>query len=133
MQTQVLSAGYSIQAFFLAQTLDTVRSAVADAGAFFVTPNFDVWKDFCGPCPDLFVTRVRSGYHKLLIERRNGCESNYVSCSKANRQTLIARGRGDAAAGSSTCATLGNKDGETEAAKNAIKKRSVKRGSSIKS
>ena len=98
--------------------MDTVRSAVADAGVFFVMPNFDKWKDFCGPRPHEFVTRIRSGYHKLLVERRKACESYYVSCNKANRQTQIERGRGDASvAGSSASATLGDKEGGTEAAK----------------
>ena len=133
VQTYVLSNELSNQAFFSKQTLDTVRIAVADAGVFFVTPSFDVWKDFGGPRHNEFLTRICSSYHKLLVERRKACESYYVKCNKTNRQSQIERGRGDAAAGIFASATLGSKEGETEAAKKSIKKSSVKRGSSSKS
>ena len=91
------------------QTLDAVRKAAADAGSFFGTPNFDVWKNFCGPRPNEFVTPLRSSFHKLVLERRKACENYYIGCNKANRQTQIKRSREDTAA-AGISAALADKD-----------------------
>ena len=45
VQSYVLSPGYAPKLFFTDLTLDAVRSAVEDASVFYVTGDFDVWKN----------------------------------------------------------------------------------------
>ena len=44
VQSCELSAGYEHQLFFTDVTLDAVRCAIADAGVFYVSPGYDIWK-----------------------------------------------------------------------------------------
>ena len=52
VQSYVLSSGYPRPAFFTEQTLEVIRSAIADAGVFVVTAGFSLWKDLCDPDVD---------------------------------------------------------------------------------
>ena len=123
-----MPSGCSNQAFFSVQFLDSVSKATIDAGTFFVTPNFDVWKNFPGSRPNEFVSLLRSYYHKFVLERRKACEGCYIDCNKDYRQTQKARSRRDAAAGRLASAMLIDKDARSETAKSVTRKNSVKRG-----
>ena len=70
VQTYVLNAGYEHQLFFTDLTPDAVRNAIADAGVFYVTPGFDIWKNYCDPVVESFVADYQKLYCSFVLERR---------------------------------------------------------------
>ena len=89
VQSYVMSAGYEHQSFFTDSTLDAVRSAIADAGVFQVTPGYDIWKIYGDPVVESFIADYQKLYCSFLLERRESSERYYVECSKANRLARV--------------------------------------------
>ena len=85
VQSYVMSAGYEHQLFFTDLTLDAVRDAIVDAGLFYVTPGFDVWRNYCDPAVDAFVASYQKLYCAFLLGRRKSSETYYVECSKTRK------------------------------------------------
>ena len=85
VQSYVLSPGYAHKCFFTDPTLDAVEEAIADAGVFYVAPNFDLWAEFCGGIAEAFASRYRNLYDTFLLERRQSFESHYIDLNKSNR------------------------------------------------
>ena len=94
VQSYVLSPGYVPKLFFTDLTLDAVRSAVEDAGVFYVTGDFDVWKNVCSSGFAAFVSAVSTSFSKVLSRRREAEEKDYTEWNRANRQTQIDRQAG---------------------------------------
>ena len=94
VQSYVLSPGYVPKLFFTDLTLDAVRSAVEDAGVFYVTGDFDVWKNVCGSGFAAFLSTVSASFSKVLSRRREAEEKEYTEWNRANRQTQIDRRAG---------------------------------------
>ena len=80
-----MSAKYGHRLFFTDLTLDAVRGAIAKAEVFFITPGYDIWKDFCDPFMDSFFAKNMKLYCAFLVERRESSESYYVDCNRAIR------------------------------------------------
>ena len=70
VQSYVLSPGYSHKSFFTDPTLDAVEEAIADAGVFYVAPNFDLWTELCSGIAEAFASRYQSLYDTFLLGRR---------------------------------------------------------------
>ena len=87
VQSYVLSWGYSHRSFFVTSTLEAVREAVANAGTFYLSADFNLWAGFCSEDLDDFLTRYRSFYGEFLSEHRKSCENHYASLNKANRES----------------------------------------------
>ena len=94
VQSYVLSPGYVPKLFFTDLTLDAVRSAVEDAGVFYVTGDFDVWKNVCSSGFAAFVSAVSTSFSKVMSRRREAEEKDYTEWNRANRQTQIDRRAG---------------------------------------
>ena len=58
---------------------------MSDAGVFFVTAGFDLWKIFCKTDHDAFASQYKSLYKAFLDERRKVFDAEYNACSVANR------------------------------------------------
>ena len=76
VQSYVLSPGYVPKLFFTDLRLDAVRSAVEDAGVFYVTGDFDVWKNVCSSGFAAFVPAVSTSFSKVLSRRREAEEKD---------------------------------------------------------
>ena len=87
VKSYVMSARYEHQLFFTDLTLDDgiVRDAIVDAGVFYVTPGFKVWKHYCDPAVDSFVANYQRLYSAFLLQRRESSEAYYVQCDKTRR------------------------------------------------
>ena len=94
VQSYVLSLGYAPKLFFTDLTMDAVRSAVEDASVFYVTGDFDVWKNVCSSEFAAFVSAVSASFSKLLSRRRKAEKKDYTEWNRANRQTQIGRRAG---------------------------------------
>ena len=92
VQSCVLSASYEHQLFFTDVTLDAVRCAIADAGVFYVTPGYDVWKNYCDLAVDSFIAGYQKLYCSFLLGRRKASEKYYVDSNKANRLARVNAG-----------------------------------------
>ena len=79
VQSYVLSPGYAPKLFFTDLTLDAVRSAVEDASVFYVTGDFDVWKNVCSSDFAAFVSAVSASFSKMLSRRREAEEKDILS------------------------------------------------------
>ena len=55
-----MSAGYPDQSLFSDQTLNAVPRAISNAGMFFVTEDFNLWKEFCGSSVSAFVEQYNT-------------------------------------------------------------------------
>ena len=64
--------------FFSDQTLVGVRKAIASAGVVFVTPAFDMWKNFCNSDVDDFVANYSALFTIFLVERRKAFDAHYI-------------------------------------------------------
>ena len=53
--------------FFTDVTMDAVRESIADAGVFYVAPDFDLWSPFCGVVAEEFVSRYSSLFNSSLL------------------------------------------------------------------
>ena len=78
-------SGIQPSKLFTCQTLDAVRSAVDQAGVFFVCGEINLWRDFVGPTYDSFVAAQRDLCVRLLLQRRKQYECHYIECNKLNR------------------------------------------------
>ena len=79
------SAGYGQQLFLTGLTLNAVPSAIANAGVFYITHGYGIWKDFCDPVVDPFIADYQKLNCAFLLERRKSFERCYVECNRANR------------------------------------------------
>ena len=55
-----------------------MQEAIANAGVFYLAPNFDLWTEFCGGIAEAFVSRYRSLYDSFLSERPQPFETHYM-------------------------------------------------------
>ena len=95
VQSYVLSPGYAHKSFFTDVTMDAVRESIANAGVFYVAPNFDLWAEFCGGIAEEFVSRYSGLFNSFVLKRRKSYETHYVEINKANclaraQQVLVA-------------------------------------------
>ena len=67
VQSYVMCPGYIHQAFFTIPTVERFRSAVDDAGAFFISADFDLWTEIYRHDLDSFVDEQKGAYRKLLL------------------------------------------------------------------
>ena len=109
VQSYVMSAGNEHQLFFTDVTLDAVRCAIADAGVFYVTPGFDIWKNFCDHVVDSFIADYRKLNCSYLLGRRKSSEKYYVEINKANR--LAREYVGDSGSETSSSVSTASKKG----------------------
>ena len=109
VQSYVLSWGYAHKTFFVDRTLDVVREAIANAGAFYVAADFDLWRDICGEDLDAFITPYRSLYRDFILERRKSCESYYIGLNKANLEARSRQGSVVSDTGSTSSSTVKSK------------------------
>ena len=89
VQSYVLSAGYEQQLFFTDVTLDAVRCAITDAGVFFVTPGYYIWKSYCDPVVDSFITDYQKLYCLYLLGRRKSSDKYQMDSNKTNRLVRV--------------------------------------------
>ena len=84
--------GIHINAFFTDPTLDAVEEAIADAGVFYVAPNFDLWTEFCSGIAEAFACRYQGLYDAFLQGRRQSFETYYSDLNKSNRLARALQG-----------------------------------------
>ena len=87
VQSYISSVGYSHQFFFSDQTLIVVKKAIADAGVFFGTSDFNIWKD---DDVDAFVSKYSAFFAAFLVERRKSFDTRCLECNNINRMSRLA-------------------------------------------
>ena len=100
VQSYVLSSGCSHKSFFTDPTLNAVEEANANAGVFYVAPNFDLWTEFCSGIAEAFASRYQSLYDTFLLGHRQSFESHYADLNKSNRLARALQGTSVSATGS---------------------------------
>ena len=131
VQSYVLCAGYEHQVFFTDVTLDAVRDAIVTAGIFYITPGYDLWKNYCDPGVDSFIANYRKLYSTFLLERRKSSKRYYVECNRANRRARGSVGASGSETGSNVSgASKKSKSGSTTIPGGASGSKSVKKVSS---
>ena len=68
--------------------LESLRTAVANAGVFFVAPIFNLWYVICGPDMECFALANQV----FLSERRDSYENCYAECKRVNRLARAVQG-----------------------------------------
>ena len=126
VQSYVLSPGYSHRSFFTDPTLDAVEEAIADAGVFYVAPNFDLWTEFCSGIAEAFASRYQGLYDTSLQGRRQSFESYYSDLNKSNRLARALQGTSVAATSGGNVSVLAKGKGPSQRAASTGKSSSSK-------
>ena len=124
MQSNILSADYCHKSLFTESTLALLRSAITNAGSFFVGTEFDVWADLSGPGVDTFLDSFCRLYDQFVETRRRASGEYYSECNRINRLARAEQVSRSSSEARSTSSSVGKKKGDVS------KTASVKRQSS---
>ena len=107
-------------------TVDAVEEAIANAGVFYVAPNFDLWTEFCSGIAQAFASRYQSLYDTFLLGRRQSFESHYADLNKSNRLARAPQCTSVSATGSGNVSVSAKGKGSSQRAGSPGKSRSSK-------
>ena len=106
--------------------MDAVEEAIADAGVFYVAPNFDLWTEVCNGIAEAFASRYQSLYDTFLLGRRQSFESPYVDPNKSNRLARALQGTSVSATSSGNVSVSAKGKGSSQRAGSTGKSNSSK-------